>query len=344
MKVECRTCHKVYDIPDERLPKGKTIRFPCPACKAIIELDLLQQRDDINASEPKQIPKREELKKKILRSVKDLPSMPQTVMKAREILNDEHSSFKELARVIETDQAIAAKILRMANSTYYGKAENVSSIQHASVVLGFRTLGDLITIAGTSEILGNELKGYRLESGALWQHSLGVAQGARCIARKKSEKLAEDAFAAGLIHDIGKLVLDPYLFDQAELLDEVLADGQRDFLQAENTLLGFDHAEIASDLCRQWGVPHSLTTAIRHHHTPSRSNGDELAYIVHVADAVAMMSGLGTGVDGMLYEMDEDAMNFLGLQEEDLITVMAEIAEFVMGITGKPPHTLPHSV
>lgn len=332
MKVECQECHKVYDIPDERLPKGEKSSFPCPACKAMIELELLPQRAGAKTSEAKDIPKGDALKKKILRSVQDLPSMPQTIMKAREIMSNEHSSFKELARVLETDQAIATKVLRMANSTYYGNMGKVSSIQHASVVLGLRTLGDLITIAGTSEILGKELTGYRLESGALWQHSLAVAQGAKCIANMRFQKLTEDAFAAGLIHDMGKLVLDPYIYDRAELFDAFLHEGEQGFLQAEKEILGFDHAEIASELCKQWGVPQPLTLAIRHHHKPSRSNGDQLSYMVHVADAVAMMSGLGTGIDGMLYSMEDGAMDFLGLQEGDLITIMGEIAEFVMEI------------
>jgi HD-like signal output (HDOD) protein len=334
MKVECQECHKVYDIPDERLPKGETISFQCPACKATIELDLQTQREDTKESGAEEMPKGEVLKKKILRSVEDLPPMPQTIMKAREIMNNERSSFKELARVLKTDQAIAAKVLRMANSTYYGKTGKVSSIQHASVVLGLQTLGDLITIAGASEILGNQLNGYRLESGALWEHSLGVAQGARSIAKKRSQELAEDAFAAGLIHDMGKLVLDPYIRDRAKLFDAFLHDGRQGFLQAEKEILGFDHAEIASELCKQWGIPQHLTIAIQHHHRPSRSNGDELAYIIHIADAAAIMSGLGTGIDGMLYKMEDGAMDFLGLQEGDLLMIMAEIAEFVMGITG----------
>jgi HD-like signal output (HDOD) protein len=179
------------------------------------------------------------------------------------------------------------------------------------------------------------LNGYKLESGALWRHSLGVAQGARYIANRICPSSAEDAFAAGLIHDMGKLVLDPYIFDRAEVFDAFLRDGQQSFLQAEKEILGFDHAEIASDLCKQWGVPQVLITAIQYHHEPSRSNGNQLAYLVHIADAVAMMSGLGTGIDGMLYEVEDGAMDFLGLQEQDLIQIMAEITEFVMGITGE---------
>ncbi|HUU41753.1 MAG TPA: HDOD domain-containing protein [Desulfatiglandales bacterium] len=333
MKIECQGCDKVYNIPDDRLPKGEKLSFPCPVCKTIIELDLRPEGKEQKDAKAKQMLRGEALKKKILRSINDLPPMPETVMKARQIMNDEHSSFKELAEVLETDQAIAAKVLRIANSAYYGMAGKISSIKHASVVLGFKVLGELITIAGASEVLGSRLSGYKLEAGALWQHSLGVAQGAKVIANRKLAKLGEDAFAAGLIHDVGKLVLDPYVLDREKLFDEFMNDGQQSFLQAEENILGFGHPEIASELCKQWNIPKILVIAIQHHHRPSMANGDELAYIVHMADAIAMMSGLGTGIDGMLYEMEEGAMNFLGLQEEDLNTIMAEVAEFVMKVT-----------
>jgi HD-like signal output (HDOD) protein len=108
-----------------------------------------------------------------------------------------------------------------------------------------------------------------------------------------------------------------------------MADGQIPFLVAEKEILGFAHPEIAYELCKTWKVPQSLGTAIRYHHSPANSQGNELAYIVHMADAVAMMSGMGAGVDGMLYEMDDGAMGFLGLQEEDISVIMVEMVESV---------------
>jgi HD-like signal output (HDOD) protein len=333
LKFECQNCHNDFDIPDERLPKKDQVRFPCPVCKAIIELDLRPQAANQNHAEAKEMLRGSELKKKILRSINDLPPMPQTVIKAREIMQDEHSDFKELSKVLETDQAIAAKVLRIANSSYYGMAGKVSSIKHASVVLGFKALGELITVAGTSEVLGKELSGYKLEAGALWQHSLGVAQGARLIAKKKSSQLVDDAFAAGLIHDVGKLVLDPYILDREELFNEFLDNGQGSFLQAEEEILGFGHPEIAAELCKLWNIPRGFTLAIRYHHKPSRSNDDKLAYIVHLADIIAMMSGLGVGIDGMCYEIEDGAMDFVGINEEELHTVMAQAAEFAMEFT-----------
>jgi len=129
------------------------------------------------------------------------------------------------------------------------------------------------------------------------------------------------------MHDAGKLALDPYILERKPIFEAFMAEGQRPFLVAEKEILGFDHPEIAYDLCKNWKVPQSLAIAIRYHHSPANSEGSDLAYIVHMADAIAMMSGVGAGLDGMLYELDDGAMGFLGLQEADITAVMAEMVE-----------------
>jgi HD-like signal output (HDOD) protein len=316
---------------------GKKIAFPCPACKGNIELDLTS-KSAINAGlrsekKPKDHPTGQALKKKILRNVKDLPPMPQTVLKAREIMVNPKSDFKELANLFETDQAIATKILKLANSPYYGYSGKVTSIQRASLVLGHKTLGELITMGGTSSLLSNKLVGYGLDAGALWKHSLAVAFGSRIIAKKIEPSLSNDAFTSGLIHDSGKLILDSYIQERWELFEEFMADGEHTFLDAEKKILELDHTEVASEVCKTWNIPKPLTVAIRYHHHPSRSNDSKLAYIVHVADAIAMMTGLGLGIDGTLYQMDDKAMEFLGVQEEDVNEIMGEVLEAAQKIS-----------
>jgi HD-like signal output (HDOD) protein len=191
-------------------------------------------------------------------------------------------------------------------------------------------------LAGSSSMLAGRLEGYGLDAGDLWKHSLGVAFGAKLIAAQKSPELAEDAFAVGLIHDCGKLVLDEPILERKSLFTNIMASGEQSFLKTEKTVLGFDHPEIAHALCKSWNVPDSLTIAIRYHHAPARSQGDKMTLIVHVADALAMMSGLGTGIDGMAYEMDPQAMALLGFQEEDIPEIMEQMVEAVMKITDQP--------
>ena len=336
MKVECSTCKVQFNIPDERLPKGKKIAFPCPRCKGIIELNLSgvtgseSAKTDVSQQD---FLKGEALKKKILRSVRDLPPMPQTVVKAREIMADPNSDFKSLANLFETDQAIATKVLKLANSPYYGMGGKVSSIQHASVVLGHKALGELITMGGTASLLGKSLDGYGLDAGALWKHSLAVAFGAKMIADLKEPSLSNDAFTSGLIHDAGKLILDKYIAERWQLIEDFMGNERVTFLDAEKSILELDHSEAAFEVCGAWNIPKSLTTAIRYHHHPNRSHENILAYIIHVADAIAMMTGLGLGIDSTFYVMDDKAMEFIGLNEGDINKIMTEIIDSVKKIS-----------
>ena len=269
------------------------------------------------------------LKKRILRTVEDLPPMPQVAQKARQVISNPDSNFKDLAKVIETDQAIAAKVLKIANSAYYGSVGNVSSVQQASVVLGTKTLIELLNLACASGPLSKTLKGYDLAAKDLWKHSLAVAAGSRIIAEKKRAELTEDAFSAGLIHDVGKLILDRYIFERKEAFEKAVRKGTESFHNAEKQVLGFDHGEIASEVCDKWKIPQHISQAIRYHHYPFLSDKNELAYIVHVADVTAMMTGIGGGLDGMLYKIDDRAMDFLKFEHTDVTILMGEISEYV---------------
>lgn len=357
MRVECPSCHNVLNIPDERLPKKDVIVFPCPACKGTIGLDL---RSTPSEEPPPLSPKAatgkgsakiraaleaegllsgEKLKRKILRTIQDLPPMPQTTFKALELIRNPNTSYEDLARVLETDQATATRVLRIANSPYYGMSGKISSLKFASTVLGLKAIEELVVVAGSTKALGKRLEGYGLEAGDLWQHSLGVAFGSKIIAARKNPGIANDAFSAGLIHDAGKLALDSFILERKQAFKTFLSDGKETFLHAEREILGFDHGEIASELCTSWNVPQNLATAIRYHHNPSMSNSNHLTYIVHVADIIAMMSGLGAGIDHRQYTMDEKAMAMLGIEQDDLSTIIVQVVNTVQKIVADMQRT-----
>ncbi len=346
MEVQCPKCNKVSEFPDDQLPFASRVLFTCPGCKNKIELDLgstleqdgppaptkTEQAPRPKESAPRsdeQQPGNEALKKKILRTVGDLPPMPQVVHKAREVMANTGSSFKDLAIVIVADQAIATKVLRLANSAYYGLSGRVSSIQHASVVLGQHTLAELLTMASTSKLMDTVLTGYGLEAEEMWQHSLAVAFGARLIATMKSPVLADDAFSAGLIHDAGKLVLDKYVHEKKQDFERFMSNGNKGFLAAEKEILGLDHAEIGAEVCKNWNVPDHLAVAIQYHHCPSQLEENTLGYILHVADALAMVSELGSGIDALSYEMDQKAPGLLGLDKKEMKKLMGQMVASV---------------
>jgi HD-like signal output (HDOD) protein len=269
------------------------------------------------------------LKSKILRSLVELPPMPNIILKAREIIEDPHSSLKDLSAVIEHDQAIVARVLALANSAYYGLSGLLSSIQHASILLGQKTLSELITIAASSRLLSKKLKGYQLNPGDLWKHSLAVALGSRIIAAKINTEQVEDAFIAGLLHDAGKIILDPYIVEHKKEFKKLLNGGEHVFIEAEKEILGFDHAEVMSRASRFWRYPETQSTAIRYHHYPLRSGNNELAFIVHLADYAAKKAGFNPEDTASSPEIDPQTLKHLGFQKEELNAIIAEIAKDV---------------
>ncbi len=338
MKICCPHCGKEYTIRRDTLTGySGTVSIPCPNCKEKILLhpeaagtegnDLASEHD--GQAEGNAPVTGDALKQRIFKTLKDLPPMPQVVQKARKVLSDPNSSFSDLAKVIESDQGIVTRVLKMANSPYYGVSGNVSSVKHASVVLGTKTLMELLNLACSSEILGQTLEGYDLAAGDLWMHSLAVANGSQLIARRVNPSLEQDAFSAGLIHDVGKIILDPYILERKAEFQAFVKERSDTFLAAEKGILGFDHAELASEVCERWQIPRHIVLAIRYHHDPTPSDNDMLSYIVHLADAVAIMSGIGAGFDGMLYTIHGDAMGRLRLKEDDLFDIMGEIACYV---------------
>jgi HD-like signal output (HDOD) protein len=343
MQVACENCAKSYNLPDDRLPKGKLVTFPCPSCKSKITLDLRQNESlgntnrlvfkPLDHAEEKSLDY-DDLKKKIIKRVDDLPPMPKVMIKAREIMADPNSSFKEIAQVIETDQAIAARVLKIANSAYYGLSGMVSSIHQATVVLGYKTLEQVITMVSSSSMLGKQLKGYKLNAGVLWKHSLATALASRAIAQKRAPSMESDAFSVGLIHDAGKLALDPYVASKRKELEAFMASGTQSasFVSAEKQVLGFDHSEIALELCKKWKLPETHAVAMRFHHFPNESGNNQLAYIVYVANYIARLAGHGCGLPDEENAFDPKSLETLRLKQEDVENITVEVTSAVEDI------------
>lgn len=267
------------------------------------------------------------LKEKILKKIDELPPLPQVVSRIHELIEDPDSEAKDIARVIETDQAIAARVLRIANSAYYGMRGKISSVQHASMVLGFTTLGEIVTIAGAKGSLEQKLPGYGYDTRDLWEHSLAVAFGAKIIAGMKNQALVSEAYTAGLIHDVGKIILDPYVLEQKDEIESYMENEEKTFLDAENHFFSFNHAEIAFEICSNWSFPESINIAIKGHHNPSDSESTDLSYILHLADHTARFIGIGYDDDDFLYELEQGTMDYLGFKQQDMSDIVFMITE-----------------
>lgn len=344
--AKCSSCGKAYRIPKERLPTGKKVSFSCPNCKGRIVLDLrpphasrplsphqsqIKSEKRLNHSGPTPNEARE-LLNHIEGSINNIPFMPQVVIKAQKAMADSKIGGKQLADILQTDPAIATTMLKIANSAYYGLSGRVSSIEKACVILGYQIVKDIIMTTGVSNLLGKKLKGYGFDSGELWMHSMAVGIAAKMIATKIDPELSDDAYLSGLLHDSGKIILDPYILERKKAFDLFLKNGDQTNFEAEKYILGFDHAEVASKICKKWNLPKKITTAIRNHHHPSASGKHTLSYIVHTGDYVARLCGLGYEENDILYEAEKGAIEFLGLDRKILGKMMLEVLEAVQQI------------
>jgi putative nucleotidyltransferase with HDIG domain len=267
------------------------------------------------------------LKDNIIKKIDELPPLPQVVFKIHELIRNPDSNAKDIAKVIETDQAIATKVLRIANSAYYGMPGKISSVQHASVVLGLKTLGEIITIVGSRGTLNRKLPGYGYDTKDLWEHSLAVAFGSKIIAGVKNPSLVNEAYTAGLIHDIGKIVLDPYVLEIKDKIKFYMENEEKTFLDAENHFFAFNHAEIAFEICEKWNFPEHINIAIKGHHNPLHLENNDLSYILHMADHSARLIGIGYDEDDFLYELKEGTMDHLGIKQEDISEIIFKITD-----------------
>jgi HD-like signal output (HDOD) protein len=279
------------------------------------------------------LPSKYKLQKKIMDSIKSIPPMNQVIDKARKVIENPDSSFEELATLIEKDQALAVNVIKIANSAYYRRVTAVSSIKEAVVVLGFETLDELITIACVSPHLHKRLRGYDMKADSVWWHSLASASGAKIIARMTDPALENEAFTAGLIHDVGKLVLDRYVYERKDNFIEHMSDDQVTFYDAEKGILGFDHAEIAEKICKKWNFPKPITTAIKYHHNPWASRNSELSYIVHASDQIAAWAEIGA--EDLMLDISDELLERLGLRVEDVEQIIADVTECADNIVGK---------
>ncbi len=341
MIIECINCGKSYKALESQVPKDRIVTFRCKGCDMKLKIDPYKIK--AGADIIKAVPadgsagdcytvtenNGQKLKDKIVASIEKLPPLPQVVFKVQDLISSPDSNAIEIAREIETDQALAAKVLRIANSAYYGMGGKISSVQHASVVLGYKTLGEIVTVAGAEGTLDGKLPGYEYDSRDLWEHSLTVAFGSKLIAGMNNSALANEAYTAGLIHDIGKIILDPYIMEHKIDIVSFMETEEKTFLDAEDRFFAFNHAEIAYEVCKKWNFPDIISNAIRYHHTPSKSGDNLLAFILHVADQSARMSGAGYEDDDYLYEIEEGAIDFLGVSHEDINKISMEAAESV---------------
>ena len=276
-----------------------------------------------------------ELIRKIISKTSSLPAMPQVMLKVRQMIKLPGTSPAQLAKIIEIDPAMVAGILKVANSAYYGFRGKVTTIQHASALFGTRRMAELITAMSAGGVLGKALDGYGLKAGDMWRHSIAVACTAGEIAAAVDSDVFDSAYMAGLLHDVGKIILNPYVQERKVLFDHYYAiHPEKPDQDAEQDILGFDHAVIAAILCETWNLPRSISFGIRHHHQPSSAGDHQLSHIVHLADHVTTQAGLGGCVRTSCRMLDETSRSRVSIDPDVLHAATEKARQYVESLTG----------
>lgn len=225
----------------------------------------------------------------ILQSVNYLRPIPSNVTRILKELENPMVSLGLIAEYIGLDQALAALVLQMANSAALGYGRSCTSINDAVVRIGVKRLRSLLLASVAVDSMNRQLNGYRLGAGELWNHSVGTAVAAEWVARTLSYPDPEEAYVAGLLHDIGKLLLDQYvLADYSQIILYVQKYNQP-LWYVEEKLIGIDHARVGGLIAQRWGFPPILIEAITFHHYPSLAQTKPvLPAIVNLANYLAI--------------------------------------------------------
>lgn len=256
----------------------------------------------------------------ILEQIKDLPTLPSVYFKVDKLLKDKRASIENVAHLIEMDAAMSTSILRLVNSAFYGLRGKSSSIGHAVMILGFNAVKNAIVSVAVLDTLSvkDRIQGFDMND--FWRHSVSVAVLARHLAEKSRLVPPEDAFMAGLLHDIGKIIMVKYFKEDMGKIFKRMQETKCSFSDAESDVASIDHVQIGAYLARKWQLPEQIIEAIAGHHyyiTSSESTG--LVECVLVANALANND----------YQIQPDDYVFEGHIEKVLRPLITQTADWL---------------
>lgn len=268
-------------------------------------------------------------KQDITNVIRQLPHIPQAVMELQRLLASPNVSVEQVDKVIRTDPALTASILRLANSAAFGLSRKISDIPQAITLMGFRVLGNLVHTAAFSKAIPAEFPGYRLTATQFLRHSFVVGVLSEALAAALRQPTHLPFFTAGLLHDIGKLVLGSFVASHKGELSELLESEQLAFVAVERRVLGVDHGEVASWVGEHWRLPAELVAAAEYHHQPDLALPEfqSLTDIVHVADVTAHCMGFGADLGELARTIHRTAFERLHLNAEVIEKVVSKATE-----------------
>jgi putative nucleotidyltransferase with HDIG domain len=282
---------------------------------------------------------RTDFKQQISCFTTNIPPFPKCVQRVMTMLRDPRIHLSKVAEVVSLDQGFAGKVLKMANSAYFGLPRRVHNVTEALVLLGFANVRDVLISASAGPVLFDGVKCYGLGVGRLWEHSVGSAYATQMLSRKADVRVYGMAFSAGLLHDVGKAAIDKVLDAgaSADMLELIRSKGET---EAEIEIIGVTHARIGKEICHRWNLPPEIADAIGDHHNPE-SSGSRSKLVCIIAAANHYVKLLLGGHDRITaadfraaptgtYTPDEAS---LGRLAEDLPAIIASSHELLHGMS-----------
>jgi putative nucleotidyltransferase with HDIG domain len=302
-----RAADGAVPAPRAMPPAAPAASATAAAARTLIDLGSLQQR------------------------IAQLPALPRAAAEALALLRDENSGADDCARVIGTDQALTARVLRLANSAFYGVPGRVGSVNRAVQMLGKRTLrGALTTVVLSGQFSAIQCEGFCFDG--FWRHTIGTAIGAEAIARTCALD-DETAFTAGVLHDIGRLALAAHFPRETAAMLELARTRDLPWLEAERLALGTDHAAVGAAIASHWRFPAAVQAAIAAHHVPQGSGRTAgMADVIHVADAIVHALDLAGEPGEAVPEIDAQAWQRVGLSAEQALELFTCIEQGVTAL------------
>lgn len=263
--------------------------------------------------------------RKVIERIQTLPTLPVVVTQLLKLVNSPDSNAEDVQAILSRDPSLTTTVMKLVNSSFYGFAGKIGTLHQAVVILGFETIKSVALSATVFSAFPGKNRA-AFDRSAFWRHSIATGVAARSLAREKKLKEVEEAFVAGIVHDIGKIILDEYAPEYFDLVVKHVQTHDVLMYEAERAVLGFSHAQLGRWLATKWNLPTPLIDAIFYHHQPGNAQrAPELAALVHVGDILARTLHLGSGGDNKVPPLDPAGWENLGLTEEVLKKVLAEI-------------------
>lgn len=246
-----------------------------------------------------------------LGQIKDIPTLPHIYTQLQSLLENPKTSAKDVADTIQSDPGVASKVLKIANSPFYGFPQRITTISHAIVVLGFSSVKNIVLSCSIAELFKSNGEAGLFDYKGFWKHCVATAAFSIVIARKAGVQNPEEAFLAGLMHDLGKVVEFRFFHDEAKRIRELTSQGKT-ISQAENEVFGFTHSEVTGWLFEKWSLAKLFIEVARCHHNPAVAiNSQTLCNVVHVADFVARGMCIGWPGDDCLPKLQKASLEKL---------------------------------